>query len=50
MVEFIPISSTGRASTTNSILIATALLMISTIQDSGSRLTSFEYKRHAKSQ
>ena len=50
MVEFIPISSTGRASTTKSILIATALLMISTIRDSGSRLTSFEYRRHAKSQ
>ncbi len=50
MVEFIPINSTGRASTTNSISIATALLMISTIQDSGSRLVSFEYMRHAKSQ
>ena len=34
----------------NSISIATALLMISTIRDSGSRLISFEYKRHAKSQ
>jgi hypothetical protein len=40
----------GRASTTNSILIATVLLMILTIRDSGSRLTSFEYRRHAKSQ
>ncbi len=49
-MEFIPISSTGRTSTTNSILIATALLMISTIRDSGSRSTSFEYRRHAKSQ
>ncbi len=35
---------------TNSISIATALLMISTIWDSGSRLTSFEYRRHVKSQ
>ena len=50
IVEFIPISLTGRASTTNSISTATVLLMISTIQDSGSRLTSFEYRRHAKSQ
>ncbi len=32
------------------ISIATALLMISTIRDSGSRLISFEYNRHAKSQ
>ncbi len=32
-MEFIPISLTGRASTTNSILIVTVLLMISTIRD-----------------
>ena len=50
MVEFIPISSMGRASMMNSISIAMALLMISTIRDSGSLLTNFEYKRHAKSQ
>jgi len=50
IVEFIPINSTGRASATNSISIATALLMISTIWDSGSRLISFEYNRHTKSQ
>lgn len=50
-MEFIPISSKGRrASTTNSISIVTALLMISTIRDSGSWLTSFEYRRHANSQ
>ena len=34
----------------NSISIATALLMMSTMRDSGSRLISFEYSRHAKSQ
>ena len=50
MAEFIPISLTGRVSTTNSILIATALLMILIIRDSRSQLISFKYKRHAKSQ
>ena len=37
-----PDRSTGRASMTNSISIATVLRMISTIRDSGSRFTSFE--------
>ena len=52
IVEIIPISSTRRATTRNSISILTVLLilMISMIRDSGSRLTSFEYSRHAKSQ
>ena len=35
---------------TNSISILTALLMISTIRDYGSQLTSFRYSRHAKLQ
>ena len=50
MAEFIPISSMGKTSTTNFISILTALLMISTICNSSSWLTSFEYSRHAKSQ
>ena len=49
-MEFILINLTGRASAKNSISIATALLMISTIRDAGSRLISFEYSKHAKSQ
>ena len=50
MVEFIPISTTGRASAMNSISILTALHMISMMLGSGSLLISVEYKRHAKSQ
>jgi hypothetical protein len=50
MGKFIPISPTGRASTTNSSSMLTALLMMSTMRDSGRGLTSLEYKRHAKSQ
>ena len=50
MAEFIPISSTGRAPTTNSISISTLLHMISTMRNSGSLLISFEYRRHTKLQ
>ena len=49
-LEFIPISSTGSASETNSFSISTAFVMISTIRPSGKRLTILEYSRHAKSQ
>ena len=45
ITEFIPISSMGRASAINSISISIALLIISTIRDSGSQMTSFEYSR-----
>ena len=51
MLEFVPISSTGRASTTNSVSISTALHMIPVMRAVRSLLISFEYyRRHAKSQ
>ena len=50
MLEFIPISSTGRASTTNSISISTMLHIISVMRAVGSLLISFEWRRHAKLQ
>ena len=49
MGEFIPINSTGRATATNSISISTALLMISTMHDSGRQFIIFKYRRQAKS-
>ena len=49
-LEFIPISSTGSASETNSFSISTPLVMISTIRSSGRGLIILEYSRHAKSQ
>ena len=49
-LEFIPISSTGSASDTNSFSISTTSVMISTIRPSGRRLTILEYSKHAKSQ
>jgi hypothetical protein len=42
MDEFIPMSSMGRASTTNSIPMLTTLLMISMTRASGRRLSSLE--------
>jgi hypothetical protein len=49
-LEFIPISSTGSVSETNSFSISTAFVMISTIHPFGRRLTILEYSRHAKLQ
>jgi hypothetical protein len=39
--EFIPMSSTGRASTTNSILMSTALLMMSKMHFLGKAVVHF---------